>query len=140
MQQSYARGQDREGELAHTAENLVSDPGRGRKRGCLANPAAKGGSRHLAEQALAHHSHADNEERQDRDCDHGADTVIFDQRVFFSVARKQIPESCAGAGDQSSANDSQHAESLARYENGLSYAPPARSTGANFLGQDINSG
>jgi hypothetical protein len=30
MQQSYARGQDREGELAHTAENFVSDLGRGR--------------------------------------------------------------------------------------------------------------
>ena len=29
MQQGYAREQDREGELAHTAENFVSDPGGG---------------------------------------------------------------------------------------------------------------
>src|SRR5262245_26945117 len=140
MQQSDARGQDREGDLAHTAENFVSDPGREDSAAARASPAAKGGSRQLAEQALAHHSHADNEERQDRDCDHGADTVILDQRVFFPVAREQIPESCAGAGNQSSANNSQHAESLARYENALSYAPPTRSTGTNFSGQDINSG
>jgi hypothetical protein len=64
----------------------------------------------------------------------------LDQRVFFPVAREQIPESCAGARDQGGADDGQHVESLARYENGLSYAPPACLLGANFSGQGVNSG
>jgi hypothetical protein len=60
--------------------------------------------------------------------------------VFFPVAWQQIPESCAGAGNQGGADDGQHVESLARNENGLSYAPPACSAGANFAGQGVNSG
>jgi hypothetical protein len=64
----------------------------------------------------------------------------LDQRVLFSVAWQQIPESRAGAGDHGGADDGQHVESLARYENGLSYAPSACLAGANFSGQGVNSG
>jgi hypothetical protein len=54
--------------------------------------------------------------------------------VFFPIAREQIPEPCAGAGDQGGADDGQHVESLAPYKNRLSYAPPECFAGANFSG------
>jgi hypothetical protein len=53
MSQSYTRRQDCEGELPHTAENLDFER--------IGGARGAAGGRPLAEQALAHHGHADDE-------------------------------------------------------------------------------
>jgi len=57
----------------------------------LARP--RRGARPLAEQAFAHHRHADDEQRQDHDRDHGE---ICTSVCSFPLG-EQIPESRTGA-------------------------------------------